>query len=75
MGAFSPSWPLVAVQPFQVKLHLPLVSGLKFTQFQLNAHKTLEDAVVKKQIQVKIFAVNDHALLPLHKGETFARTP
>lgn len=64
--------PLVAVQPFQIELHLPLVPGLKFAQLQLHGYKTLEGAVVKKQIQVKILAVNNHALLALDEGEAFA---
>ena len=64
--------PLVAIQPFQVEFYLPLVFGLEFSQFQLNGHKTLEDSVVKQQVQVKVFPVNNHALLPFHKGETLS---
>ena len=49
------------------------VRDFEAAQFQLDGHQAAQAAVVEKQVQVKVFAVDDHALLALHKRKAPAQ--
>lgn len=40
--------PLVAVEPFQVELHLPLVTGIELTDLQLHGDQPSQQPVLEK---------------------------
>lgn len=49
------------------------MSRLETVNFQLHSHQPFEAAVIKQQIKIKIFAINNHALLALHEGKALAQ--
>jgi hypothetical protein len=49
------------------------VRGFVAAQLQLDGHQSAQPAVVEKQVQVKVFAVDDHALLAFYKRKATAQ--
>src|SRR5689334_17374804 len=60
-------------EPAQIELHLPLVGGRKLADLEIDDDKPAQRAMVKKQVDVVIFVVDDDALLPGNEGEAGAQ--
>ena len=64
---------LMLVEPSQVELHLPLVLDLEAAELELDGHQAAQAAVKEEQVKIKVFTIDDHALLSLDKGKASAQ--
>jgi len=59
---------LLPLQPAEVEFRLPLVGRLEAAEFQVDGDEPAQAAVVEKQVEVVVVAVDGDALLPGDEG-------
>ena len=58
-----------------IHAHLADVLMAKFAGFHVKQHKTLEQLVVKHQVNVEVLSLGADAMLPRHKCKALAQFP